>query len=382
VISDITLTSKPLEGQTRLKVLHVVDSLQIGGLERFVHDVAVARGPGLTSVACLEFVGAFGDALRKQGFNVELIGTKGGFFPTALRMWRHVRDVRPDIVHCHNLAASLYGSLAARLSGDIPVVVTKHGAFVPGHHLGTRLCRRLLQRGHIVGVSREAEEIMREWIEDVQGSITYLPNGIALGEYDRLPSQIEARRLLNLASDSYIIGIVARVTAIKGHLLLLDAFSRILKAIPNAKLLIVGDGIAFPAVQARVRELNILDSVLTMGERHDIPVILAALDVFCLPSEMEGMPITILEAMAASLPVVATTVGAVPDVVQDGVTGLLIPPKHGEALERALLKLAEEPGLRKAMGEAGRRRLLENFSLEAMTAAYERIYSQAVSKRS
>src|ERR1700730_6846846 len=131
--------------ETKPRVLHVVDSLEIGGMERLVHDLAIARGAETTSVACLVSVGSFGEALRNQGTQVELIGTKGGLIPTVWRIWRHLRRVRPELLHCHNLYSFLNGSTAGRLAGNIPVVVTKHGASVPGNGLGSRINRWLIR---------------------------------------------------------------------------------------------------------------------------------------------------------------------------------------------------------------------------------------------
>ena len=121
------------------RVVHIVDSLEIGGLERLVHDLAIARGGGdLTSVACLCALGPFGEALRNRGIQVELIGTEGGFVPTLWRLWKHVRHIKPDLIHCHNLFSFLNGCVASRLAGNIPVVMTKHGASVPGNGLGSQ----------------------------------------------------------------------------------------------------------------------------------------------------------------------------------------------------------------------------------------------------
>src|ERR1035437_6705532 len=124
--------------------------------------------------------------------------------------------------------------------------------------------------------------------------------------YGCMESGWPARVHWRLPLKSFIVGIVARVSIVKRHLLLVDVFARLLKRFPEALLLIVGDGVRLPAVRARIRELGIGESVLVMGERHDVPTLLAAMDVFCLPSEMEGMPMTVLEAMAAALPVVTS----------------------------------------------------------------------------
>ena len=364
-----------------LRVVHVVDSLDIGGLERLVHDMAIARGGERTSVACLVSVGLFGEALRKQGIRVELIGTKNGFVPTVWRMWRHLRRIRPDVVHCHNFFAHLTGSLGARLAGDIPVVMTKHGAGVPGTGLGSRLNRFLVRRADVVAVSREAMDLMKAWIPAGSRPVRYIANGISLAPYENLPARDEARAQLNLPAGGFIVGIVARMTGLKGHVLLIEVFARLLEKFPGALLLIVGDGAGLGVVRARIQALGLEQSVLVMGARSDVPTILAAMDVFCLPSEMEGMPMTVLEAMAAALPVVASNVGGIPAVVEAGRTGLIVPARAPEELEAALLALAIDPGRAREMGGAGRERLLEKFSLEQTISAYEDLYREASERR-
>lgn len=369
-----SISTKPL-------VVHVVDSLEIGGLERLVHDMAIARGGERTSVACLVSVGPFGEALREQGIHVELIGTKHGFVQTVWRMWRHLRRIRPDVVHCHNFFALLNGNVGARLAGDIPVVMTKHGAGAPGRGLGSRLNRFLARRVDVVAVSREAMGIMRAWMPDGSRPVRYIANGISRAPYAHLPSREEARAQLGLPAGRFIVGIVARVTGLKGHGLLIAVFARMLEKLPGALLLIVGDGAGLGMVRTQIRELGIERSVLVMGARSDVPKILAAMDVFCLPSEMEGMPMTVLEAMAAGLPVVTSNVGGIPDVVAAGHTGLMVPARAAEELEAALLALASDPGRAREMGEAGRQRLIGEFSLERTNGSYEELYREAEIRR-
>jgi glycosyltransferase involved in cell wall biosynthesis len=143
----------------------------------------------------------------------------------------------------------------------------------------------------------------------------------------------------------------------------------------------VGDGPKLPEVKARIEKLGISRSVLLLGERRDVPTILAALDVFCLPSDMEGMPMTVFEAMAARLPVVVTEVGGMPGMVDDGGTGVLIPPQAVEPLASALINLADHPDRARQMGQAGRQKLLSEFSLHRTLEAYEGCYREAIEGR-
>ena len=256
-------------GQPR--VLHVVESLEVGGLERLVHDLALARGAGSTSVACLDTVGPFGEAMRKQGLAVKLIGKQFGYLPSLWRLCRCVRRLRPDLIHCHNLPAILYAGIAARLNGRIPVVVTKHGPRPPRTGMSWRLIRALTRRAYVAAVSPEAQEIVETWLAVGEPRVRYIANAISMAPYEARPTQRDARLELGLPAEAFIVGIVARVTGAKGHLMLLDAFAAVLRRLPGALLLIVGDGAGLPAVQARIQELAIANSVLVMGERSDVP---------------------------------------------------------------------------------------------------------------
>jgi glycosyltransferase involved in cell wall biosynthesis len=210
--------------------------------------------------------------------------------------------------------------------------------------------------------------------------IRTIANGVSTEPYKDLPSREDARAQLGLPKASFVVGIVARVSGQKGHLLLIDVFARILRKVPGALLLIIGDGAGMPAVKSRIQELGVAQHVLLMGARNDVPLILKGMDVFCLPSEMEGMPMTVLEAMAAGLPVVTSNVGGLPELVEEGKTGLMVPPRSPEPLEAALLALAEDASRAKAMGGAGRERLLNAFSLDQTIAEYEEVYRKATGR--
>src|SRR5690349_4509899 len=162
----------------KFQVVHVVESLRVGGVERLVHDLALARGPECTSVACLDAYGPFGEDLLEKGFPAVRIGKESGVISTAWRMCRYLRQRRPDVVHCHNLPAFLHGALAARLAGDIPVVLTKHGIRLPSGPK-SRINRFLLRRSHVIAVSPQARDVFQAWLGPGSQPVRYIPNGIS-----------------------------------------------------------------------------------------------------------------------------------------------------------------------------------------------------------
>jgi glycosyltransferase involved in cell wall biosynthesis len=361
-------------------VTHVVESLEVGGAERLVCDLSMARGSDSTSVVCLRQAGALGETLRAAGITVDEVGLTGTSWRAVRRLAGLLRERKADIVHCHDLLAHRYGSVAVVAAGDRPrTVVTVHLTPPPMDNVRRAINRRLLRRSEVAAVSEDVRDSLQQWIGR---PVRYIPNGIALAPYINLPARQEARANLPAPYDAFLIGIVARLQARKGHLQLLNALVSLRCDVPNAMLIIAGDGPMREAIQSAVRTLGLDACVILLGERRDIPQVLAALDVFCLPSDDEGMPLAMLEAMATGLPVVATAVGAIPSAVYDGESGLLIPRGDSAALAQALLTIASNPAVAAAMGRAARKRVEAQFHLPVVLANYEELYGAALSQRS
>ena len=356
------------------RVLHVVRSLEVGGLERLVCELVLERSRGTTAVACLTVLGTLGEDLRSQGVSVTALGIEGAS-PTAVGSLRGlIRETGVQVLHCHNMLAHFYGSLAARLCKPIPVVLSKHGAVIPSGGLSGRINRWLLRRTQVVGVSEEVCELMGGWQLRGSPEVLYIPNGVSLSPYDHLPTACEVRQLHGWPTDDYLVGTVARLSKAKDQVTLLRAFQWLQQRIPRARLVLVGDGPMRSDLEDESVRLGISDKTHFLGERADVPQLLAAMDVFALSSVTEGIPMTILEAMAARLPVVATRVGGIPQVVRDGKTGLLVSPGCPGELARQLAALAANSGLRHSMGRAGRKTVVDEYSAKTMAARYENVY--------
>jgi glycosyltransferase involved in cell wall biosynthesis len=310
--------------------------------------------------------------------NLDLEGRRG---LGALRLARLLQRHRPNILHCHNIIGHRYGAFCAQFfskpPGGFAPFLTLHGPQpFPAGARGV-INRWLMRNTQIVAVSEEMRGTTQTWLGNGR-RVHRIANGISLAPYENLPSRREARAELGWPESAFVVGIVARLDFGKGHLALLEIFARLRMQIPNALLAIVGDGSQRAAIEQSVRSLELEQSVFLLGDRQDVPRILAGLDVFCLPSEAEGLPLSLLEAMAAALPVVVTAVGAIPTVVDNGQSGWLVPPHASAATERALLAVARDPERAAAMGQAARRRVEESFSSEIMLKSYEDLYAQSL----
>jgi glycosyltransferase involved in cell wall biosynthesis len=202
-------------------------------------------------------------------------------------------------------------------------------------------------------------------------------NGIELARFaGRVGEREEVRRELGLAPGTFVILQVARLDYLKDHLTAVRTLGRVARQVPDVRLVLVGEGPEGLAIEAQVEQLGLTGQVLFLGLRKDVGRLLQAADLFLLTSVSEGIPLTVIEAMAAGLPVVVTQVGGLPEVVQEGVTGLLAPPGDDAALADRILSLAGRPERRAELGRLGRERSRELFSEDSMHAAYLKLYEE------
>jgi glycosyltransferase involved in cell wall biosynthesis len=206
--------------------------------------------------------------------------------------------------------------------------------------------------------------------------ITVIRNGADLQKFGAT-SRTVARELLGIASGDFVIGTVGRLVPVKDHVVLLSAIAGVNESGVAASMVIVGDGPLRGDLESRAHALGLERQVLFLGHRPDVDRILPALDVFALTSVSEGLPNTVLEAMATGLPVISTDVGGVDELVVDGETGLLVPARDAGAFSAAILKLAGDRGLREEMGAKGRKRATAQFGLPTMLAGYARVYKES-----
>jgi glycosyltransferase involved in cell wall biosynthesis len=297
---------------------------------------------------------------------------------TMARLWWLMRRRRPDIVHCFLPAGYLVGGVCALLAGRALRVMSRRSlnAYQEQHRVLARLERQLHRRmSAVLGNSRAVlADLAAEGVPPDRIGLIY--NGIETVDPKRLPSRVDVRSRLGIDGAALVLTTVANLIPYKGHGDLLEALAKITGELPAGwVLLCVGrdDGIG-PALRARAHALGIDAHVRWLGERHDVLEILHASDIGLLPSHQEGFSNAILEGMAASLPMVVTRVGGNPEAVVDGLTGLVVPPRDPGMMAAAVLELAGDPVGRRRMGEAGRRRVEEVFSLDICVDRYARLY--------
>ncbi len=362
----------------------MIPTLRVGGLE----NVVLRLTDQLQSVLDHIVITPSGDGPLRTRFpeGVPVIAMAEHHRPdrwNALRMAQLFRALRPDIVHSRNWSC-VDAILGARLA-RVPVVIHgEHGreAVDPeGRNALRRLGRRLLAP-MVTQFVTVSHDLARWLVEDIglpARKVLPIYNGVDTRRFSPGHRQA-ARAALDIAPGSIVIGTVARLDPVKDQTGLLRAFARVADD-PRALLLIAGDGPCRAELEITVSALGLRGRVCLLGERNDVPRILAALDVFVLSSIGEGMSNTILEAMATGLAVVATRVGGNPELVVHGVTGLLVEPRSPDALAAAMRHYLEDPVPMARHGRAARELAQSEFSLERMVGAYEQLYGQLLRAR-
>lgn len=381
LLSPVNPVEKTGMPERRLKILHVIDSLGIGGMERVVIDVANGLDAEKfeQAVCCLSRRGEAADQLRGdvRCFDLGKGDRADRWMP--LKLARLIRSERPDIVHSQSWSG-VDTALAMLFAPGVKLVHSEHGRNfhdLHGQSLARRMARRwLYQRAKAVfAISGEVREFYCRQTNFPVERMQVIPNGVDARRIDEADGN-GIREELGIVADDFVIGTVARLDQNKDTMTLARAFAELAKARPEAKLklLIVGDGDQRNRLEQFVTSAALNQSVIFAGLRRDVPRLLKAMNVFALSSLSEGMPITLLEAMAARLPVVATAVGALPELVEEGATGFLVPVVDAKAMAKLLERFVVDCQLAKTFGEAARRKVESELSLDRMLGRYAELY--------
>jgi glycosyltransferase involved in cell wall biosynthesis len=367
-----------------IRVAHIITRLDVGGsAENTV--ISATRMPKAEFTSSL-ISGRTVHPLPQLGETLRAAGVSFFEVPSLLRavgvasdcralwqLWRLIRRLKPDIVHTHSSKAGFLGRLAAKLAGVPRILYTPHGHVFRGYFSSS------VTRGFIA-----LERLAAPWTDRI---ITLTDAeadqhlGLGIGRPDQfvtIPSGIDldavtAATPKRMMPDGYVIGTVARLAPIKGHAYLLEAAPAILKGCPTARFVFVGDGETRPALEEQARGLGVTDRVVFSGYREDVASLLAGMDLVVLPSLNEGMGRVLVMAMALGKPIVATSVGGVPELLADGAAGRLVPPGDSAALAEAICTLLRDPRQAQALAEAGRRRAV-HYSAQGMVESLAQVY--------
>jgi len=360
-------------------ILYIIWSLSQGGAERVV--INLAKGLDRTRfnpmVCCLNEKGEFANELEDIGIPVIPLHKKGKLDIVVInRLIAVIKQYQIDIVHTHLFGSNLWGRIAAILARVPVIIATEHNVDVQKTRFHLTIDRWLSRRtDKIIAVSNKVKEFyVGKGISADKIEVIY--NGI---EITKSPSHQVTRSPvkdeLEIRDGEVVLAVVGRLVPQKGHRYLFEALG-LLNGKYRFKLLVVGEGPMKDSLWSIVNSLLLKDKVIFTGMRKDVRNILGITDILILPSLREGLPIVALEAMASGVPVVATKVGGTPEVVEDGITGLLVESENPFALAEATNRLFNNRGLARKLGENGYKRVKEMFSLEKMVEGHQRVYEE------
>jgi len=377
----------------KIKVLHIITRLISGGaqgtalsivsgLDKNRFDVTFASGP---QGFCAEMAKKWNvDVVIIPDLIREINPVKD--LKALIRLYTFIKRNRFDIVNTHTSKAGVLGRIAARLAGVPVIFYTPHGSIFHPVYYGPKILFLLSRIENFIAMftdkiitcsKSERADFLRYGVATDDKYVT-IYWGKKQDEFLKTYDGASKRRELGIPEDAMLIGNVARLAPEKGHIFCLEAFKMVVDRFPKAKLLIVGDGILRPDIEAKIRESGLIGSVIMAGHRDDVPEILASLDISLHTSIWEGAPRAVVEAMLMGKPIVATRVGGIPELIEDGVTGILIPSNDKERLLKAVTTLINDRALAGKIGESARRNAKERFALAPMVESITKLYSHFV----
>ena len=370
----------PMSPSSRVRVVEVLATGGNGGAQESLYGLATGLDRSRYDVTVVSLSG--GSSIRRfQRAGITTIVIEEPDDAVAVgALAALLARIQPDVVHNHMYRAEVVGTKAALALGlaGYPrpyVVSTVHSSRVRATEDRELLRHLTPSMDRLIAVSKAiVHKIEEEGRTGTAVSLVY--NGVDLERYDHQEPCCTLREEYGMEPGAHIVGVVARLEAEKGHPTLLDAWPAVLRACPDAYLLVVGEGSRSDCLMAQAADLRIGHRVIFTGRREDMPAVTAALDVAVLPSYREAQGLSVLEAMALSRPVVASNVGGIPEMIEHGVSGLLVPPHDPAALAAAIVRLLQDHQLADMIARAGHDLARSRFGIEQMVSAIEDIYDQ------
>ena len=382
------MTSTPDRGEEgfwesgkRISVCHLLPALPAHGAEQLLLDIVrhTDRERVRLSVCLISDLGTLVPEFEALGIPVAFLPKKGRTdLSIVFRLARFFRRNRFDVVHTHLFTADLWGRLAGGIA-RVPIVSTSHTTSDPNvGRIGRFLDRALDRKNNAVICVSEAVRRYR-----ISGAgfdpkkLHLIENGIDLDRFEATVSRDEVLKRVGADARRRWIAIVGRLVPLKGHRFLIEALSMISEDFPDAGILVAGEGEEEAALKKLVEARGLSDRVVFLGLRRDVPEILRAAEILAMPSSREGLPIVLLEAMAAALPVVVTRVGGIPEVVTEEKTGLFV-SQDPASIASALRRLLSDPDLARLLGRQARRLIEERYDIRTVARRYEELYRKVL----
>jgi glycosyltransferase involved in cell wall biosynthesis len=359
-----------------------VHSLNLGGAERLASQLATTLSDEFDiAVACLDEAGLWAGEVRAAGVPVyELYRQRGIDLVVPARLAGIARARGVGLMHAHQYSPFFYAALARVLSPTTRLLFHEHGRHYPEVSSPKRIAVNRYALGHlasrVVAVSADVRERLITFEGMPRGLIEVVYNGTKAPPPASAPERQAIREKLGLAPGDVVAGTVGRLDPVKNVPLAVRALAALGPEHPELKLLVVGDGPARREIEAEAAARAVTSSVVMTGFRDDAPELVRAMDMFLLPSKTEGTSLALIGAMAAGIPAIATAVGGNPEVVEDGVTGLLVAPESEPGLIAAMRALIEAPERARSMGDAGRDAYLARFTFDGMVDRFRAIYRE------
>jgi glycosyltransferase involved in cell wall biosynthesis len=359
--------------------MQITHDLAIGGLQQVVVNLCrnIDRDKFDISVLCLRHKGEFSSEIERMGIKVIEISRDANSknYFNFLKVSQILRAEKIDIVHTHNIEPFIDGTIGSLLSGVKNIVHTDHARQFPDKK------RYMFQEwlmSHfaykIVGVSEHTAENLIKYEKISRKKIMVISNGIDGEQFEFQIDKEKKKSELGIKNNGLILGLGVRLTDQKGISYLIKAMATVVKEIPDINLLIAGEGPLKESLEEEAASLGVGKNVLFLGPRLDIPELLKLFDLYVLPSLWEGLPMVLLEALAAGCPILATDVGGNSTAIKNGVNGSLVEAESSEKLANEIVRLCKNEDIRKKYSENGKKIFLENFTSKIMTERYEKLY--------
>lgn len=365
----------------KINILHIYQNSKIGGVQQQIlnllktynrevfNPIFCCLGPKEEIGKEIEGIGIDCIPLNRSRYNRFSLGI-------VLDLHRLMKKKQIHIVRTHRYRSNFYGRIAAFLAGVPTIIASVHDNYRTDKRPERRIINRMLSHitDKIVAVSEEVKKDIIRYDKIEPSKVVVLPNGIDVERFNPKGNFADIRKEFSIKQGAIVVGFIGRIVPAKGLQYLIDSIPYVNEEFKNIKLLIIGEGSIVARLHEQAKEKKVYDSIIFTGRRRDIPDILSCIDVFVMPSIAEGLPNALLEAMAMGKPIVATEVGGIPEVMKNGVNGLLVPPRDPSALATAMKGLIGNDRLAAQMGDAARDLVLDKFSMRAIAQKWQTLY--------